>query len=134
MPGLMSKVLGYSGQALGGITSAHTMGKTILGNAGLGAVYGGLAGGTYGAFSDNTSVLGGALGGAVAGATMGRYGVHGIQTFRGLDPALFSTVDRAKLAGMSTGSLMASDAMRAWGRGSSLVSNHVGNVIKGIHK
>lgn len=51
---------GLIGRGLGGLSR--------MSNTGLSALAGGIAGGTYGAFSDNTSILGGALGGAALGA------------------------------------------------------------------
>lgn len=50
-----------------------------LGKVGLAALIGAGAGGTYGAFSDNTSVLGGMLGGAALGA-----GGYGAARFAGI--------------------------------------------------
>ena len=67
------------GSALGLTGTALARGATMnpyLRSAGLGAI----AGGTYGAFSDKTSVLGGALGGAALGYS-GRMGFQAGKIF-----------------------------------------------------
>ena len=60
----LGRLIGFGGKGLRGISK--------MSNVGLSAMGGGLAGGVYGAFSDDTSVLGGIAMGAGLGA--GGYG------------------------------------------------------------
>lgn len=70
-----------AGAAIGktGGLAAHAFLGGALGSTGRAALYGGALGAGYGAFSDNTSVLGGALAGAGLGAAGLRYGMPGVR-------------------------------------------------------
>jgi hypothetical protein len=52
------------------------VGKGLAANAGyMGSLVGGMVGGAYGMFSDDTSILGGAMAGSAMGAGIGKFGV-----------------------------------------------------------
>ncbi len=103
--------------------AGHALAGSAMGGIGRAAMYGGMAGGAYGALSSNTSVLGGALMGAGLGAGGMRYGggarsMYGTARKAGMDQLAAGTY----AAGFG-GRMMASDVSR----GASLVSNYAVN-------
>lgn len=99
----------YAAKGLGGLSQ--------MSNAGLGAIAGGIAGASYGAFSDNTSVLGGAVKGALGGAGLvgaARLGSVGMGAF-----------GRARRRGLGVGA-SAYRGLSAMGRFS---KNTIGNTL-----
>jgi len=74
--------------------SKFLAGTSPLARLGMASGLGAIAGGTFGAFSDNTSVLGGALAGATLGA--GAYGAYGAgKAYKGLRSAGMGRKDAA---------------------------------------
>ena len=62
--------------------NANNFSKGFLNPTAIGAGTGMVAGGAYGGFSDNGSVLGGMAGGAVLGAGLGAGGYAGLNKFK----------------------------------------------------
>jgi len=94
------------------------------------ALYGGLAGGLYGAFSDNTSVLGGAMMGAGLGAGIYRYGIRPGMGL-GKIGAGMSFGAHARALGGAYGSAMGT-AIMSDVRGARMASNRALNGIRGL--
>jgi len=95
-----------------------------MSNTGLSAAMGGVAGGTYGAFSNDTSVIGGALGGMALGAgALGatRLGQRGAGVYRGMGPKGMG-LGRGQAAGMAAHA-MAGTASRFIGQSYAQASN-----------
>src|SRR3990167_508001 len=102
-----------------------------LGKTARGSIVGGLAGGAYGAYSDNTSVLGGAMMGTGMGAGLARYGGaalrRGLLASRGIGvPAAqvgtYGSLGRAAALGMRNAAK--SDFMKA-----SIYARRAGSMI-----
>ena len=73
-----------------------------MSDTGLSALMGGAAGGAYGAFAEDTSVLGGAMMGAglgMAGLGATRLGQRGISTYRGVRAG--GSASRSQAAGLA---------------------------------
>ena len=110
-----------------GLAGMAGVGKLFSG--GLGRTAAGAAwGGAYGAMSSDTSVLGGAL----MGAGVSRYGGAGLKMAnRGGGGLGFRA--HAKMATMGFGRGVYGQARRDY-RGAALLSNNIGNRIKGLWK
>lgn len=90
--------LGY----MGGFGAARAGRKLMTGGYGAtatGAAYGGIAGGAYGAVSDDTSVLGGMAMGAGMGAGGGRYGMPAVKYARAVTRQAAVPIGRAGRSG-----------------------------------
>ena len=98
------RIGGYAARAAGAAFDFAKM-SPLAQNSIVGSIGGGILGGAYGAFSDNTGVFGGALTGAALGAGFGAASIPAGNTFN-----LYSTLrefgrSRAAATGTSLGFL-----------------------------
>lgn len=115
--------------ALGIGSAAGTAAKKLAtGGYGAGAagmLYGGMAGGAWGAVSDDTSVVGGMMGGALMGGGAGRYGGAGLARFRAATARGIDTMGAARFAARGTGR----KAMRDVGNIAARTRRLIGNTL-----
>lgn len=120
-----------AGRAAGGLFAGK------YGATAAGAAWGGAAGATMGAMSNNTSILGGMAAGAGLGAAGGRYGMSGAKVFGNAMRGNMGAGFGMRQAGRYVGGMMRRDigAVRNWGATlASNAGNRIGSTLKGWGK